>query len=158
MSENNNNNKQNMHIHTYTYTHHKRFNIYLPETFQPTYSKLKKILRREGTSISEWFRKQAEEYVRRHDPGNPQQILERFVKHRRPYFAPAKCSLKPCGREAVVVAEWKDGRRYYVCSVHLETVVKRSKDWRIIGPVGAQDSSRSQSPGQSDKFKEEETS
>lgn len=153
--ENNNNNKQNIDVHAYT---HNRITLYYSETFQPIYSKLKKILTREGTSISEWFRKQAEEYVRRHDPGNPQQILERFVKHGRPYFAPAKCSLKPCGREAVVVAEWKDGVRYYVCKTHLETVVKRSKDWRIIGPVGAQDSSRSQSPGQSDKFKEEETS
>jgi len=39
VSENNNNNKQNIDVHAYT---HNRITLYYSETFQPTYSKLKK--------------------------------------------------------------------------------------------------------------------
>lgn len=105
--------------------------LYIPNYFIHTFSELQEILRREGSTVSEWFRREAERYVNLHRPGNPQQQIERYISHKRPFFAREKCSLKPCGRTSVAVAEYKGGMKYYVCAVHLQKI-RESKDWKII--------------------------
>jgi hypothetical protein len=53
--------------------------LYVPGDMQPTLKKLREILDREGKSVSAWFREQAVDYVREHEPGNPQKRLEPFT-------------------------------------------------------------------------------
>lgn len=53
--------------------------IYVPHSFEHTAQKLIEILDREGSSMSEWFREQAEAYVSIHWPGNPQLPLTKFT-------------------------------------------------------------------------------
>jgi len=54
--------------------HLGRFYIRDPNLFE----KLREILDREGKSLSEWIHEQARDYVRRHEPGNPQLLLTSF--------------------------------------------------------------------------------
>ncbi len=57
----------------------KERRVYIPETFEPTMQNLEEILRREGRSVSEWFRDNAERYVLIHAEGNPQLRLDKFA-------------------------------------------------------------------------------
>lgn len=78
---------------TYTYIHihiPKKIVIYIPKSFQQTQKKLMEILKREGKSLSEWHRQNAFEYVRLHEPGNPQQVLPHYQNNSGPYHA-LKC-------------------------------------------------------------------
>jgi len=54
--------------------HLGRFYIRDPDLIK----KLREILAREGKSLSEWIYEQARDYVRRHEPGNPQTLLTSF--------------------------------------------------------------------------------
>jgi hypothetical protein len=109
--------------------------FYLGEPYRETWQEFRAICIREGTTASKKIINFITQYVQDHDEGNPQQKIGRYVEEGKPYFAPAKCSLNPCGRDAVVVAEWKDGTRYFICSVHLRNRIRRNKGWKIIGDV-----------------------
>ena len=54
--------------------------LYVPETRAITVRKAKKIARREGRSLSKLILDLLDDYVRRHEPGNPQLPIDRFLK------------------------------------------------------------------------------
>jgi hypothetical protein len=53
--------------------------FYVPEEFEITLKELKEILKREGKSLSEWIRENAERYVAVHAHGNPQLRIDKFT-------------------------------------------------------------------------------
>lgn len=55
-------------------------NIYIPNSDLPIFEKFVEIIRREGRSLSEVFREFVKEYVKRHESGNPQAKITRFVE------------------------------------------------------------------------------
>ena len=64
--------------------------FYCPDSFQPTWEAFKKICQREGESMSDKIRDFIENYVRIHEPGNPQWTMERFSeKSQKPREVPA---------------------------------------------------------------------
>jgi len=103
----------------------KRF--YHPEDFEPTMKKMDKILWREGKSLSLWIREQIREYVRLHEPGNPQQLMERYQNHDGPYYAGGPCSFVGCSLDASWIGEYK-GEKHYVCARHRRKSGK-SRSW-----------------------------
>jgi hypothetical protein len=54
--------------------------FYAPQAFRPIWEKFKKIAKREGLSSSQLLRRIIEDYVRLHDPGNPQRPITAFVE------------------------------------------------------------------------------
>ena len=72
---------------TFYVSKNEKRDIYIPTYYVPTLKKLKAILRREGKTLSEWIRDHATEYVRLHEPGNPQQLLPRLLDGKDPYHA-----------------------------------------------------------------------
>jgi len=58
----------------------KQRKFYVPEDCQQLIDKLVQILRREGKSLSRWILENAVEYVKRHEPGNPQLLMNNFAK------------------------------------------------------------------------------
>jgi len=55
------------------------YHLYVPDHFHHILYRLEEILDREGTSVSKWFREQAETYVNVHWPGNPQTPITKYV-------------------------------------------------------------------------------
>jgi len=106
----------------------KERRFYVPENFQETLKKMEAILKREGSSLSKWIRQQIGEYVRVHEPGNPQQTMRRYAEVGKPYVAMGKCVY--CPRPAVTTGVYRDGREYRLCGVHRSRYA-RSKDWKI---------------------------
>lgn len=53
--------------------------FYVPEEFEIILKELKEILKREGKSLSEWIRENAERYVAVHAHGNPQLRIDKFM-------------------------------------------------------------------------------
>ena len=103
-------------------------NIYVKKEDECTLLSLEGILRREGNSFSEWVRRQVKEYVRLHEPGNPQQTVTRYIECGKPYVAPGKCAY--CPRDGVVTGEFRDGKKYRLCRTHAAQF-KRDGRWRI---------------------------
>jgi len=65
--------------------------FYAPQAFRPIWEKFKKIAKREGLSSSQLLRRIIEDYVRLHDPGNPQRPITAFVEgHLDSYKAQAE--------------------------------------------------------------------
>jgi len=69
--------------------------FYVPEEYQPLIDKLMRILRREGKSLSRWILENAVEYVSLHEPGNPQLLMNRFIKPPEPVQPAEAPSPKP---------------------------------------------------------------
>jgi len=105
----------------------KQRRFYVPEDYQQLIDKLIRILRREGKSLSRWILENAIEYVKRHEPGNPQMLMNKFLKKAQPEPEPVaqapappkgpcrscawldKQSFAPrgfCRREKVIIAAW----------------------------------------------------
>jgi len=104
----------------------KERRFYVPEDFEITMEKMTKILVREGKSLSEWVREQIRNYVRLHEPGNPQQLLERFQDGKGPYIA-RECCFNGCYRKAGWVGMY-NGLRKYVCGRHQKRA-RKSENW-----------------------------
>jgi len=56
-----------------------------------TYEKLKEIARREGRSASSIINELIEEYIRKHEPGNPQLRLDRILEGKMDLTRPPNC-------------------------------------------------------------------
>ena len=75
------NNNTYVHVHRYISTTRKskQGKFYVPVEFEVVLERLEIVLKREGKSFSEWIRDQAREYVRVHEPGNPQTTLPKIL-------------------------------------------------------------------------------
>jgi len=85
--------------------------LYVPETFLPIWEKFKLIAKREGLTVSALFRRIIENYVRLHDPGNPQRPITAFVMgHPDSYKAQHQSRLKALVQKAMRMGElrWRD--------------------------------------------------
>ena len=87
-------------------------NFYIDEDFLLTYEKFKKIMERENVSVSEWIRTAIAEYVRLHEPWNPQQRLDTIMDLGKAYRADQcnMCEAKPMfrcfiGKKSVLLCE-----------------------------------------------------
>jgi len=137
---NNNNN--------YTYTdiririRKNKLTLYVPQQFHQTVYNLDQITHREGSSISEWFRNQAKNYVSLHTLGNPQQTIQRFLEGKQAYISADPCFLG-CGRPSEFLACYGNNeRRFKICSVHADCIrhnsLKRNfqyQKWMIVGEI-----------------------
>ena len=112
-------------------TYRNKFTFYVPLEKKRILEKLKEILKREGKSVSQFILEQIEAYVMLHEPGNPQQLLERYVTHSEPYVAPTKCGFRSCNEPCVAIAvHKKTGYELPVCKFHLG-MVAQERGWRI---------------------------
>jgi len=103
----------------------KERRFYIPQDFEIIFQKLEKILKRENKSLSKWIRENAENYVRLHDAGNPQQILTHILKNGKPHRAPSQCG---CGR----LAEYwffAENIKLKVCKVCLQSLKMRYSEY-----------------------------
>ena len=103
----------------------KERRFYIPQYFQTKMILLEDILQREGISLSAWFRRQAEEYVRLHEPGNPQQRIDTIIKLGKAYRAVPLCE---CGVKATRRVVTTRNATLYCCSLHMPKDVERYKE------------------------------
>ena len=103
-----------------------------------TWAKFLKICKREGSSGSEKIRDLVRDYVKLHEPGNPQQLLTRFAEGGGAYRAPHTCCF--CWRQGEYVGEY-EYTKYRLCEIHAEWVSKQIKaleargkesPWKIV--------------------------
>jgi len=77
----------------YTYTYIRipptktKHTFYTPKNLGITFQKLEEILKREGSCLSHWIQTNAVDYVRLHEPGNPQQRIDTIIHNGHPYHA-----------------------------------------------------------------------
>lgn len=64
---------------TFYVSKNEKRDIYIPMELLPTFKKLRELLKGEGITLSEWIRQNALDYVRLHEPGNPQRLLTTFT-------------------------------------------------------------------------------
>lgn len=71
--------------------------FYVKDENQQTFTSLKKILKREGKPFSKWVSDLATDYVRLHEPGNPQQRIDTITKIGKAFKAETcqLCDAKP---------------------------------------------------------------
>ena len=95
------------------------------EESQKTLKTFKEICSREKWDFSHGIWEAIKEYTTRHGPGNPQQLLLRFVEGKGMYHAPkGKCDLKGCPNPAVGRAVFKKtGAPYNLCRAHKENAL-----------------------------------
>ena len=67
--------------------------------------------------------------VKAHEPGNPQQVLERYHKG-KPYIAPKKCHIHSCPNPATKVMEFR-GQLFACCEEHARSHDRNSYEWRL---------------------------
>ena len=103
-----------------------RTTLYLDEKL---WKEFKTICAREGHKMSNKIERWINEYVKEHNPGNPQQVLERFNKS-KPYIAPKKCHIQQCPNPAVKVMEFR-GQLFACCSEHAKAHDRNSYEWRL---------------------------
>jgi len=89
--------KESKYTYIHIHIHHKTKTFYITPGRIETYQKLEEILKREAKSFSDWIFPYAEEYVRLHEPGNPQQRIDVIAELGKPYRANAcfECGAKP---------------------------------------------------------------
>jgi len=109
----------------------KERRFYVPESFERIIEKMEKILKREGSNLSKWIRQNIEEYVRRHEPGNPQQRIERYKDgDAKPFISAKGCAY--CNRDATRALRWKKDRLVPLCKLHYNLFCK-SPNWTETG-------------------------
>jgi len=109
--------------------------IYVPYDWEETWEKFGKICAREGESVSHRILQMLQEYIRKHEPGNPQLTLERYSTTKALVMDP--CFI--CERRAVEwLAEYvrKDGllRRVPLCDKCKEQV-QNVEPWTNFEPI-----------------------
>ena len=107
-------------------TYCDKLTIYLDEETKKLIPKAKEIFSRENSSISEWFRKTLTEYVKLHEPGNPQQRLDTIMDLGKPYNA-HKCNMCDA-RPAFQCFVGKNP--VLLCETHFESQRKRLSGWK----------------------------
>jgi len=101
--------------------------LYIPELFLPVWTKFIEICDREGSSGSEKIREYVRDYVREHEPGNPQRLLDPVLK-RGSYEDRPICSF--CEEMAAFKIFITDSveeptRARYACKTHRDFYKKR---------------------------------
>ncbi|RLG90020.1 MAG: hypothetical protein DRO36_06790 [Candidatus Hecatellales archaeon] len=93
--------------------------VYIPASFYQTVVKARMIAKREGRSLSDLIRELLRDYVRRHEPGNPQLPLSRFIEKSEDS---RRCSVEGCDELAAYQVFLDRGRvieKMHVCEEHL---------------------------------------
>ena len=93
--------------------------LYVPREFSEIVKKAREIARREGRSLSKLVMDLLRDYVRVHEPGNPQLPLTKFVEGAE---NPKACSIEGCDSPAVYQVFLDYGRvieKLRVCEKHL---------------------------------------
>jgi len=75
--------------------------LYVPQEYSEIVKKAKKIARREGRSISKLVMDLLRDYVRVHEPGNPQLPLTRFTGESKPEEPPRWLTCRYSRKELV---------------------------------------------------------
>jgi len=114
----------------------KERRFYVPESFERILSQMEEILKREGSNLSKWIRQTIAEYVRQHEPGNPQQRLERYKdKDAKAYVAPKTCGF--CHRDATELLRFKPNCALVpLCLEHYRLLVRSPNYERTDLTVG----------------------
>ena len=92
--------------------------LYVPREFSEIVKKAREIARREGRSLSKLVMDLLRDYVRRHEPGNPQLPLTRFTGESKD----GKCSVEGCDEPAQFIVFLDHGKiieKLRVCEEHL---------------------------------------
>lgn len=105
--------------------------IYISEGFRQLWAKFMEICEREGSSGSEKIREFVREYVRRHEPGNPQTRLDVILRRGAPPYKPPSCD--SCNQPAEYICyvgtrELGPYRAVYACAQH-RRIHKRSSPY-----------------------------
>ena len=95
--------------------------LYVPQEYSEIVKKAKKIARREGRSISKLVMDLLRDYVRVHEPGNPQLPLTRFTEDMKDSKI---CSFEGCDAPAGYVVHL-EGRSIRVCMKHLKVLRRK---------------------------------
>ena len=108
--------------------------VYIPETFVPTWEKFMTICKRDRTennqsSGSKHIRDFIEEYVRLHEPGNPQQRIDIISKLERPYRAHGCFD---CGTKKVVVETRVNGVSVRLCEKDFRKRKNSLNGWKYL--------------------------
>jgi hypothetical protein len=109
--------------------------IYINKHRRGIYESLQEILKRDGKSFSSWVLDYAQDYVRLHEPGNPQQRLDTILKLGKAYHAPSPiCGFKDCLRDVVAVAVFQKTKETYgLCAVHRKEAEELGPEvWRFM--------------------------
>jgi hypothetical protein len=117
----------------------KQNHFYSSEEFTPTLTQMREILKRESVgkskekSLSEWIREQITEYVKLHEPGNPQQRVDHDWSTGKPYKALGICGFRDCGKNGVASGVFlPNGKKFLLCSVHLIVAKGDKRTWKIL--------------------------
>ena len=106
-----------------------RIQVYIPAHYYHTVQKARIIARREGRSLSALILDLLRDYVHKHEPGNPQLLLTRFLRSGREGSREVQgpvCDF--CGAPAVGAAIYKPtGKTYRLCDKHLEAIKSHPK-------------------------------
>jgi len=115
-----------------------RFEVYVPLHYQQLILKAKEIARREGRSLSALVLELLRDYVRRHEPGNPQLPLTRFTGESK---EERRCSVEGCNEPAAYEV-YADHQKMRLCEDHLRDLRRgwlgdrrvnyKSLSWRRI--------------------------
>ena len=128
----------------YEYTHmsirirkskYPKLQLYVPLAKRPLIEDVKGLLRREGSSLSEFMIDKFEEYYRLHAPGNPQQRLDTIMKLGKAYHAPKPiCGVRDCFRDVIGVGIYlPTGKEYGLCKPHFDEARELGqKVWRLL--------------------------
>lgn len=108
---------------TYIHTH---TTINVTQARIPTYLKLKEILKRENANLSDLFFQFCEQYVRLHEPGNPQQRLDTIAKLGKAYRA-GKCF--ECDKKPKFKVFYLGGKSLLLCEEHYDAERFKVKGW-----------------------------
>lgn len=104
-------------------------NFYVDDCFLIVYEKFKKVCERENISASEKIRELIEDYVHRHEPGNPQQTLPTMMQLGRAYHADT-CFF--CGGSQQYKA-FIGKKTVYVCEQCVDSKRGWLSGWRRLG-------------------------
>ena len=93
-----------------------RLHIYVPQEYATIVKKAREIARREGRSLSSLIMQLLRDYVKVHEPGNPQLPLTRFVEGAE--RDKSVCSVEGCNNKAQFIV-FLDHRKMRLCEKHL---------------------------------------
>lgn len=113
----------------------RKLTLYIPENYRLLLDNSKRVLKREGKSLSNFLIEQLESYYRLHEPGNPQQRLDTIMRLGKAYHAPNPvCGFKDCLRDTVAVGVFiQSGKTYGLCEKHLKEAKEFGpKVWRFL--------------------------
>jgi hypothetical protein len=79
----------------------KKITLYVADKYDAVVKKAKEVFKREGSSMSDFLMQELDQYVRLHEPGNPQQRMDVIIETGHTYTAPLICGR--CKKENVPV-------------------------------------------------------